>query len=461
MSDTFQALRGLFLSPGFKFFLICFLILLLLIPLGLVFALISERESRASGVRSEVASTWGRDQIVSGPFIIAPYTVSQTTVEAGKEVTRVKQRNGVFLPEDLTVTADTKSKVLHRSIFDVNVYTATTKINGRFAQPDIRAIESNAIDVRWQDAILALALSDPSGLKTAATVDINGVRSLNFEPSLGLSEARQKGIHTRLVPLNQLTGANSQPPDAFEFSIGLDFRGSTSLRFSSAARNTKVEVTADWPHPSFQGSFLPSEREVSDNGFAATWEIPHLARSIPQAWAIDRSGVSMLMSNVFGVTYYSPVDFYDRVSRAAKYGVLFLSLAFMAVFVMELLSGRRIHAVQYMFVGLAMIFFYVLLLSIAEHIGFASAYAIASLATGIMLALYFARVFDSMTHGLAAAALFIIIYGFLYMVLQMEDYALLAGAILGFVALTAVMFATLRVDWSSAASRVASSKAQP
>lgn len=451
MSETFDALRGLFRSPGFKFFLISFLILLLLIPLGLVFALISERESRANSVRSEVASTWGRDQSISGPVIIVPYTVSETTVEAGKEVSRVKEKHGVFLPEDLDIRTDTKSDVLHRSIFDVNVYTAATTLKGRFAAPDLRAIEANAIDVRWQDAVLALMLSDPSGLKSSATLKIDGARTLAFEPSLGLAAAGQNGIHARLVPLSERIAGPGTAPAAFTFEIALDYRGSTTLRFAPAARDTKVAITSDWPHPSFQGSFLPDQRDVSDKGFSANWKIPHLARSIPQAWTMDRGGLNQLIRHVFGVQYYSPVDFYDRVSRAAKYGVLFLSLAFMAVFVMELLSGKRIHAVQYMFVGLAMIFFYVLLLSFAEHLGFARAYAIASLATGGMLALYFSRAFESLKHGLAAALLFIIIYGFLYMVLQMEDYALIAGAILGFAALTAVMFATLRVDWSSSA----------
>ena len=178
--------------------------------------------------------------------------------------------------------------------------------------------------------------------------------------------------------------------------------------------------------------------------------MPHLARSVPQSWTLERGKLNRLNAYQFGVRYFAPVDFYDLVSRAAKYGILFLALAFMAVFVMELLSGKRIHAVQYVFVGLAMIFFYVLLLSFSEHIGFAPAYAAAAIATGTMLAVYFSRVFANWRFGLATAILFILIYSVLYMILRLEDYALLAGAVLSFAALTGVMFATLRVDWSSA-----------
>ena len=142
------------------------------------------------------------------------------------------------------------------------------------------------------------------------------------------------------------------------------------------------------------------------------------------------------------------MDFYDLVTRAAKYGVLFVALAFMAVFVLELLSGRRVHPVQYLFVGLAMIFFYVLLLSLAEHIGFAAAYVIAVGASGGMLSVYVGKALASLRQGAIMLGVLLVLYGLLYLILNLEDYALLAGAILGFVALTTVMFATLRVDWS-------------
>jgi inner membrane protein len=209
-------------------------------------------------------------------------------------------------------------------------------------------------------------------------------------------------------------------------------------------------MTSNWPHPSFSGAFLPLERSISSGGFTASWRVPHLARSVPQAWSLAAAGIDRFRPYQFGVQLYKPVDFYNLVTRAAKYGVLFLALAFMAVFVLELVSERRVHPVQYLFVGLAMVFFYVLLLSLAEQIGFAPAYLLAAATSGGMLSLYVGKVLESRPRGLAMLAIFAVLYGLLYLILSLEDYALLAGAILGFAALTAVMFATLRVDWSGA-----------
>lgn len=457
MSDLTASIRQLFHSPGFKFFLIGFLILLLLIPLFMVMGLISEREGRSRQVKNDVARTWGAQQNLSGPYLVVPYAVMVET-RAGKErVERKEQRYGVFLPEDLNFNIKTKSNVLKRSIFDVNVYTADVALTGAFSGPDIRAIDPNAIDVRWNDAIVAVELSDVSGLKQSASLKLDGANAISFDPSIGIPSSRAQGIHARLRPISDVGAPGTtlgQAPTSFPFQIDLVFSGSEHLFVAPAGRLTKAEMTSDWPHPSFSGGFLPVKRLIDANGFKASWQVPHLARSIPQAYTAHRGQLSRFGAQSFGVRYYAPIDFYDLVSRAAKYGILFLSFAFMAVFVMEMLSGTRIHAVQYIFVGLAMIFFYVLLLSFSEHIGFAKAYAAASVATGGMLAFYFSKAFNSSRFGIAAAVLFVLIYGLLYMILQLEDYALLTGALLGFAALTAVMFMTLRVDWTSTAKKI-------
>jgi inner membrane protein len=251
-----------------------------------------------------------------------------------------------------------------------------------------------------------------------------------------------------------LIGAEGTALQPFSFRADLNFTGSTSLTFAPAARETRVSLSSDWPHPSFMGAFSPGERTITDNGFTASWRIPHLARSVPQAWSPAEAGIDRFGPYYFGVTLYQPVDFYDLVTRAVKYGVLFLAVTFMGVFVLELVSGKRVHAVQYLFVGLAMIFFYVLLLSLSEHIGFTPAYIAAAGATGGMLSLYAGKALESTRSGLMMLALFLVIYAFLYLILRLEDYALLAGALLGFAALTAVMFTTLRVDWSGAGLRV-------
>lgn len=447
MSDIGQSAGRVARSPAFKFFLVSFLVLLLLVPLVMVIALVSDREGRSRSVMSEIANTWGGVQTLTGPFIVVPYTVRIETRDGDKIIQQTQERRAVFLPEELTIKGDGKSSVLTRSIFDINVYTASLAIDGRFAVPDVFGLDPNAVSVRWKDAIFALALSDVAGLKEAATLNVNGQDALPFAPSLGVPGNYMSGIHTKLGGAPSVLEGDA-PPKAFSFHADLVFSGSSSLSFTPAARETRVELTSDWPHPSFMGAFLPVEREIAASGFSAKWRVPHLARSVPNAWTITDNGVDRFQNYQFGVTFYQPVDFYGLVNRAVKYGLLFLSVGFMGVFVLELLSNKRVHPVQYLFVGLAMVFFYVLLLSLAEHLGFTRAYLIASLATGGMLSLYVGKTLGSLRSGVLMAALFSLLYGLLYLILRLEDYALLAGAIFGFAALTAVMFATLKIDWS-------------
>jgi inner membrane protein len=449
MEQLFAALQRLARSPAFKFFLIAFLILLLLVPLVLVFGLVSEREGRAREVEREVARIWGAAQQVSGPFLIVPYTVRLEVAQGDKRVEQMQERRAVFLPEQLDVKADISSKILHRSIYDVVVYTARVAFAGRFLVPEMSEVAADVQAVRWADATLALGLSDVSGLKEAASLTVNGQRQLPFAPSLGIPAATPNGIHVKLAAAgDQVLAGSDAPTKPFEFKLELVFGGSSSLDFAPVARETRLAMTSDWPHPSFSGAFLPVERSISSTGFGASWRVPHLARSVPQAWSLATTGIDRFRPYQFGVQLFKPVDFYSLVTRAAKYAVLFLALAFMAVFVLELVSTRRVHPVQYLFVGLAMVFFYVLLLSLAEQIGFPLAYLIASGASGAMLSLYVSKVLESRPQGLVVLVVFVVLYGLLYLILSLEDYALLAGAILGFAALTTVMFTTLRVDWS-------------
>jgi len=454
MEQLFGAIQRLARSPAFKFFLIAFLILLLLIPLVLVIGLVSEREGRARQVEGDVARTWGGTQQLSGPFLVVPYSVRVEAIQGDRRIEQVQERRAVFLPERLDIKADATSKVLHRSIFDVVVYTARITLSGRFLTPDMTEVAADAQVVRWNDAVFALGLADVSGLKEAANLSLNGQRQLPFAPSLGIPTVTQNGIHVRLSSAaDQLQAEPNATIKPFEFKLELIFGGSSSLDFAPVARETSLTMTSDWPHPSFSGSFLPIDRSIGVGGFTASWRIPHLARSVPQSWSLVAAGIDRFQPYAFGVHFYKPVDFYSLVNRSAKYAVLLLALAFMAVFVLELVSTRRVHPIEYLFVGLAMIFFYVLLLSLAEQVGFAAAYLIAAGASGGMLALYVGKVLQSRPGGVGMLAVFAVLYGLLYLILTLEDYALLAGAILGFAALTTVMFTTLGIDWSGRENR--------
>jgi inner membrane protein len=335
----------------------------------------------------------------------------------------------------------------------VPVYAARLTLSGRFAAPSIADVAADVASVRWRDAAFVLGLSGVSGLKEAAVLKIAGAVDIPFAPSLGFPEGVLNGIHAKLGA--GVAPDPEQPPRAFAFTADLVFNGSVSLSIAPVARETRVSLASDWPHPSFVGAFLPDDRQVTASGFTAAWKVPHLARSVPEAWSVADGGLQRLQPFTFGVRMIAPVDFYSLVTRAVKYGIQFLALAFMAVFCLELMSERRVHPVQYLFTGIALVFFYVLLLSLAEHLGFATAYLAASIATGLMLAVYVGAAFGSALKALIMLAVFAAVYAILYVILQLEDYALLAGAILGFIALTIVMFVTLRVDWSGATARPA------
>jgi inner membrane protein len=454
--ESLSAAAGRLLSsPAFKFFLICGLILVLTIPLLLVWGLVNERENRAEGVRASVANEWGRPQYIDGPLLVVPYTVKRIVSDGEKRVDEIVERRAVFLPKSLKISGKATTKLLHRSIYDVAVYTGLIDFEGTFQAPDLADVVANVETVRWRDAVLAVAISDVSGLKTAADLTIDGTEKLAFEPSIGVSSAQGGGIHVRLAPatgLFEVPGGGSDAPVAgikgFNFKFSLTLNGSSELTFAPVAQATVVELTSDWRDPSFMGAFLPNDRVLNPAAFAARWHIPHLARSVPQSWSLAEQPLERMKSYAFGVRFVVPVDFYQLVTRAAKYAMMFLATAFMAVFLLEISSRRPVHPVQYLFVGLTMIFFYVLLLSLAEQIGFLRAYILAAAATGGLIATYVAKVQESIAKGAVMAGVLLLLYGLLYMILQLEDYALIAGAIAGFLMLAIVMFATLNVDWS-------------
>jgi inner membrane protein len=452
--DFIEAAGRVLRSPAFKFVLILSLIIVLIVPLILVYGLISERESRAQGVRREVGQLWGPQQQMLGPFLVVPYTVRIEAVQGDKRVEQIQERRAVFTPEELEVAGRADAKTLRRSIFEVPVYAARLKLSGRFGMPRIGDVAADVVAVRWRDATFVLGLSGVSGLKEAATLKIAGATEIAFAPSVGFPSTHLSGIHAKLAVAGSTPPADmEQPPQPFAFTVDLAFNGSVSLTIAPVARETRVSLSSNWPHPSFSGAFLPDDRQVTTAGFTAAWKVPHLARSVPDAWSLTDAGLERLQPYSFGVAMIDPVDFYSLVNRAAKYGIMFVALAFMAVFCLELISERNVHPVQYLFTGISLVFFYVLLLSLAEHLGFTQAYLAASIATGAMLAVYVGTAMTSVISGLVMLMVFATTYVILYLILQLEDYALLAGAVLGFLALAIVMFVTLRVDWSGAPAR--------
>jgi inner membrane protein len=238
------------------------------------------------------------------------------------------------------------------------------------------------------------------------------------------------------------------PISGLDYSLDLRLRGTDSIRLAPVGRQSEIAMRSDWPHPNFAVGMLPSERSVSDGGFEATWRVPYLARPAPQSWTLERDGYYRFGGEMVGVGFVEPVDFYALVERSLKYGLMFIAVTFLVVFVLETLSPHRIHIVQYCLVGLVLVMFFVLLLALSERIGFGAAYLVAAGATTLVVATFIGLALASLMRGALAALSLAATFALLYAILRLEDFALLAGAIVGFVALSGLLFATRKVDWS-------------
>jgi len=294
-----------------------------------------------------------------------------------------------------------------------------------------------------------MSVADPKGMESVS-VTIDGDETAAVRPGSGSTvDAERTGFH---LPVD-LSDAFAGLQTPLEVSIALAFKGSQSLSVVPVGGQSTVRVQSSWPHPNFSGAFLPSDRTIGEAGFDAQWSVPELARSIPQMTLVQgaRDPLRAFSQSAFGVDLYQPVDHYRYVDRAVKYGVLFVGLTFLVIFCIEVISKGRMHLAHYTMAGAMVIVFYVLLLALAEIIGFAYAYVIAAGATGAVIAGFTATVFAGRLATIAAFAAFIALYGTLFVILSLEDVALLTGAVFGFIILTIVMFATRNIDWSGAA----------
>ncbi len=438
-----DALRSLLSSPAFKFIVIIVLILALAVPLLFVYFMVKERESYAGLAHREVGRSWGGEQTIKGPFIVVPTLRKRTIQNRGETRTETIREFGIFLPEELKIVPVVRSEERARGIFTVPVYRSEIAFEGRFSASETRRIEGADIEILWPEAVLSLLITDVRGIKKTAEITFGENTRKRFRAGSGVDQnTRHRPAGAIHVPLEE-----SQAKEGFRFAFKLDLNGSSAIRFVPAGGETEIRAQSDWPHPSFSGAFLPDARTISDKGFEAVWKIPRLARG--QGQTLHLPNFTNLMSHVtFGVDFYQPVKFYSLAERALKYAQGFIAIVFFAVFVMEMQVTRRVHWIQYLFVGLALTVFYLVLIGTAEHIGFEWGYLSAAAATSLLIATYIGTVTGAPAKGLQIFVMIAVIYGLLYLLLRVEDYALLIGSIAAFAMLAAVMFATRNIDWS-------------
>jgi inner membrane protein len=418
------------------------LAVVLLVPLMWVQSIVSERASRRASAIGEVSETWGGPQTVGGPVLSVPYTVQWT--DSNGRVQRSAGR-ALSLAKSVRIDGQVATELRRRGIFTVPVYRATLKISGVFARPDLDWIRPAPDVVDWEHASLQVGLYDPHGVTRRATLQWRG-REAAFAggaDDVGLFHA---GLHAPAPAMAELAAGTEIP-----FAFTLELNGTRDLRFLPSAAETAVSLASPWPHPSFSGTALPETRSVGRDGFTAQWRVQDFGRSYAAQWTnLDMNRDVLLAAadtSAFGVSLIQPVDIYQQAERAVKYAALFVVLTFLVFFLWEVFSATLLHPMQYAFVGFALCVFYLLLISISEHVGFDRAYLAASAVTTLLIAGYARAVLKGLARGVSVLGALATLYGFLYLLLRLEDYALLAGSVALFVILAFVMFVTRRMNW--------------
>lgn len=409
------------------------MVLTLLVPLGMIGRLIAERGQRHDAASAAVASTLG-SQTVGAPILIVPFRAANSGDPAASDEI-------YLLPEELDIASDSKTKTVARGIYRIPTYEARIRISGRIPVPAV-ATRNGDREYLWDQAVVALPISDARSIRepvrfaaggASASFQFDGMRGGAFGPQLVVRYA-DLGLGALSAPL--------------EFSVDVAIGGSNWLGFLPLGAATRVTATSDWPSPSFRGAYLPEERNVTDEGFTATWRVLDFGRAFPQQW--KRSDPVQVFSGdsiEFGAALIEPIGVHEATLRSAKYGVLLIGLCFAAYFAFELLASLRLHALHYLLIGMANCVFYLLLLALAEQIGFGLAYLASAGASSMLITLYSVAVLRSVQRALPIGALLAALYSYLYVTLRAEDYALLLGALGTFAALAAVMYATRNVDW--------------
>jgi inner membrane protein len=424
-------------SVGLKLVMIGMLVLILLAPEAMVESLISERQNTRNGAIEEVSSKWARGQIVTGPILNIPY---KTHREDKGRVIEERDRAHI-LPDKLEITSRVDYERHHRGIYEVILYTAQIHVQGQFAPPDLRNLSIADEDAMWNDAYVSVGLTDMKGIKDNLNLKWNDL-TLPFNSGINDNDIVKSGVSVR-VPLSH----GQKQSENYNFSFDLNIKGSDRLEFTPLGNETNVVVRSAWPDPSFVGVSVPDQSTITSEGFEAHWKVLQMNRTYPQKW---HGSAHSVQESAFGVRLIITADQYQQTLRSARYEVLFVLLTFLAFFFIESWSKIRIHALQYLLVGCALIMFYLLLLSLSEKLlSFKGAYLISSVCIVLMLSAFARGIFRQNRLALMAGLATAVLYGYLYTLLQLVDYALLAGVCGLLVVLGIIMYLSRRLNQPS------------
>lgn len=407
------------------------LALLLLIPLALISSLLEERKERRNQAVTNITSGWGREQVIIGPILSVPYKK-----ESGTDI-------AYFLPCDASVDGTFNARKLYRGIYEAAVYTGSLKLTGTF-RPQFEQLKIRAEDLAWSDASVFFTISDMRGTSEVLLLKF-GDTQIELAPGCSLP-AFPSGVTARI---NKAPDLGNGIAYALEFKLN----GSRSIRFAPIGMQNKVRLSAPWPDPSFCGEFLPSDRTVGVQGFEALWNISYYGRNYPQVWTastLHRYCPAALTESLFGVEFLTVIDNYRPIERAIKYGLLFIVVILTVFFLFEMSCKLRIHPLQYLLVGLALCLFYLALLSFSEFLDFTASYSIGAGASSLLIVAYSIAVLKSGKRSFGVIFGLAVNYGFLYVILQQQDYSLVSGTMLLFLLLSVIMYSTRNLGQAGA-----------
>ncbi len=436
-------MRGIFSN---RFFAVGLVALAILMPLNMISGLVAERQQNHRQAIADMSATSTTAQQVIGPVLVIPcretyqvqYQDQTSDLPQWRAATRDCTRYA--LPTILTIKGALDGDIRSRGIHDALFYTSDLAVQAQFTVPERFGSGEARSSVELGSARLGVGVRDTRGILNVPSLLVDK-RKVDFAPGAGLP-VLGNGIHAELgkVLANQ----------SIAVAFAVQLRGLEELRVVPLGRQTEVELSSKWPHPSFIGRFLPTARKISQQGFEAQWSTSQFSTGLVEIFSRhfgDTTASSEIDDVAFGVTLMDPVDIYTQTDRATKYAFLFVALTFIALLGTELARGLQLHPVQYTLVGVALAMFFLLLLSLAEHIGFALAYVVAAVGSITLLGFYLRHSLRSFAIGTGFVVTLSVLYGLLYGLLNSEDYALLAGSVFVFVVLAILMIVTRKVDW--------------
>lgn len=430
-------MKNLFQNIFFKMGMIFVLILILLIPAIMVQNLIHERMMRQDEAVFEVSSKHAESQSITGPVLTIPYVVSKQVKNADGTYRDKKERFYYhILPEELNIEGEVIPEKRKRGIFEVVVYGSDLNVSGHFDSYRFEDQGINENELELNKAFVTIGITDLKGVTDQVKIKMDD-SVVMCNPGLLSDDIVSSGLHIR-YPLDTI------PTKKMDFNFDLALNGSEQMMFAPIGKVTNVDLKSPWQEPSFDGNFLPSSRKVNKDGFTANWKVLHLNRNYPQSWVGSKHHIS---GSRFGVNMRLPVDVYQKSMRVAKYALLFIVLTYLVFFFVEILNRILIHPIQYILVGIALVLFYVLMLAFSEQMYFDLAYVLAALMTIGLIFLYCRSILKSWGLAAMTASILTILYGFIFIIIQMQDYALLFGSLGVFLILAVTMYFSRKVDW--------------